>query len=84
MSITLGKSSIHRLDRGKGNQYIVVQALTGLPVFYESALLVNGGDPKNREHWVQILTSISEISSTDHNCNQTTDNNSIRNPGQTL
>jgi hypothetical protein len=28
-------------------------------------------DPKKREHWVQIITTIPEISSTDHNRNQT-------------
>jgi len=35
--------------------------------------LVNEGDPKNRAHWVLILTTIPEISSTDHRHNQTTD-----------
>jgi len=35
--------------------------------------LINEVDPKNREHWVQIITTIPEISSTDHNDNQTTD-----------
>jgi hypothetical protein len=34
---------------------------------------MNEGDPKNREHWVQIITTIPEISSTDHSRNQTTD-----------
>jgi hypothetical protein len=34
---------------------------------------MNEGDPKNREHWVQIITTIPEISSTDHSHNQTTD-----------
>jgi hypothetical protein len=34
---------------------------------------MNEGDPKNREHWVQIITTTSEISSTDHSRNQTTD-----------
>jgi hypothetical protein len=34
---------------------------------------MNEGDPKNREHWVQIITAIPEISSTDHSRNQTTD-----------
>jgi len=44
-----------------------------LPVFFESASLMNEGDPKSREHWVQIITTIPEISSTDHSRNQTTD-----------
>jgi len=34
---------------------------------------MNEGDPKSREHWVQIITTIPEISSTDHSRNQTTD-----------
>jgi hypothetical protein len=34
---------------------------------------MNEGDPKNREHWVQIITTIPEISSTNHSRNQTTD-----------
>jgi len=34
---------------------------------------MNEGDPENREHWVQIITTIPEISSIDHNRNQTTD-----------
>jgi hypothetical protein len=34
---------------------------------------MNDGDPKNREGWVQTITNIPEISSTDHNQNQTTD-----------
>jgi hypothetical protein len=34
---------------------------------------MNEGDPKNREHWVQIITTIPEISSTDHSHSQTTD-----------
>ena len=34
---------------------------------------MNEGDPKNREQWVQIITSIPEISSTDHSHNRTTD-----------
>jgi hypothetical protein len=34
---------------------------------------MNDGDPKNREGWVQIISTIPEISSTDHNHNQTTD-----------
>jgi hypothetical protein len=34
---------------------------------------MNEGDPKNREHWVQIITTIPEISSTDHSRNRTTD-----------
>jgi len=51
----------------------VVLVLTGLPVFFESTSLINEGDPKNREHWVQIISTIPEISSIDHNRNQTTD-----------
>jgi len=35
--------------------------------------LVNEGDPKNREHRALILTTIPEISSTDHSHSQTTD-----------
>jgi len=27
---------------------------------------MNEGDPKNREYWFQIITTIPEISSTDH------------------
>jgi hypothetical protein len=38
-----------------------------------SGSLINEVDPKNRLHWVQIITTIPEISSTDHSCNQTTD-----------
>jgi len=34
---------------------------------------MNEGDPKNREYWFQIITTIPEISSTDHSRNQTTD-----------
>ena len=34
---------------------------------------MNEGDPKNREHWVQIITTIPEISSTDQSRNRTTD-----------
>jgi hypothetical protein len=34
---------------------------------------MNEGDPKNREHWVQIITTIPEISSVDHSRNQTLD-----------
>ncbi len=34
---------------------------------------MNEGDPKNREHWVQIITTTPEISSTDHSRNRTTD-----------
>jgi hypothetical protein len=34
---------------------------------------MNEGDPKNREQWVQNITPISEISSTDHSRNRTTD-----------
>jgi hypothetical protein len=34
---------------------------------------MNEGDPKDREYWVQIITTIPEISSTDHSRNQTTD-----------
>jgi len=34
---------------------------------------MNEGGPKNREHWVQIIITIPEISSTDHSRNQTTD-----------
>jgi len=69
----LDKASFFRLDWGRRNQYIVVWILTGLPVFFESASLMNEGDPKDREYWVQIITTIPEISSTDHSRNQTTD-----------
>jgi len=69
----LDKSSFFRLDWGRRNQYIVVWILTGLPVFFESASLMNEGDPKSREHWVQIITTIPEISSTDHSRNQSFD-----------
>jgi hypothetical protein len=41
--------------------------------FCEPALLMNDGDPENREYWVQIITTIPEISSIDHSRNQTTD-----------
>ena len=41
--------------------------------FFESTSLMNEGDPKDREYWVQIITTIPEISSTDHSRNQTTD-----------
>jgi len=34
---------------------------------------MNEGDPENSEHWVQIITTIPEISSTDHSRNQNTD-----------
>ena len=34
---------------------------------------MNEGDSKDREHWVQIITTIPEISYTDHSRNQTTD-----------
>jgi len=34
---------------------------------------MNDGDPANREYWVQIITTIPEISSIDHSRNQTTD-----------
>jgi len=34
---------------------------------------MNEGDPKNREHRFQIITTIPEISSTDHSRSQTTD-----------
>jgi hypothetical protein len=34
---------------------------------------MNDGDPENREYWIQIITTIPEISSTDHSSNQTTD-----------
>ena len=34
---------------------------------------MNEGDPENREHWVQIITTIHEILSTDHSFNLTTD-----------
>ena len=65
--------SFFRLDWGRRNQYIVVWVLTGLPVFFESTSLMNEGDPKDREYWVQIITTISEISSTDNSRNRTTD-----------
>jgi hypothetical protein len=38
---------------------------------------MNEGDPENHEHWVQIITTIPEISSTDSSCNQTTDKRMI-------
>ena len=41
--------------------------------FFASASLMNEGNPKNREYWVQIITTIPEILSTDHSHNQTTD-----------
>jgi hypothetical protein len=47
--------------------------LTGVPVFYTSASPMNEGDPENREHWVQAITTIPEISSTDRSRNQTFD-----------
>jgi len=34
---------------------------------------MNEGDPENSEHWVQIITTIPEISSTDQSRNRTTD-----------
>jgi len=34
---------------------------------------MNEGVPENREHWVQIINTIPEISSADHSRNQTTD-----------
>jgi hypothetical protein len=34
---------------------------------------MNEGDPKNREHWVQIITTIPEISSTNHSLTQSFD-----------
>jgi len=34
---------------------------------------MNEGNPKNREYWVQIITTIPEISSTDQSRNRTTD-----------
>ena len=34
---------------------------------------MNEGDPENREHWVQIITTIPEILSKDHSFNLTTD-----------
>jgi hypothetical protein len=39
---------------------------------------MNKGDSANREHWVQIITTIPEISSIDHSRNQTTDKKNIR------
>jgi hypothetical protein len=40
---------------------------------------MNKGDSANREHWVQIITTIPEISSIDHSRNQTTDKRIIPN-----
>jgi hypothetical protein len=34
---------------------------------------MNEGVPINLEHWVQIISTIPEITSTDHSRNQTTD-----------
>ena len=51
----------------------MVLVLNGQPVFVMPTSLMNEGDPKNREHWVQIITTIPEISSTNHSRNQTTD-----------
>jgi hypothetical protein len=34
---------------------------------------MNERNPKNREYWIQIITTIPEISSSDHSSNQTTD-----------
>ena len=41
--------------------------------FFDSTWSMNKGIPIDLEHWVQIITTIPEISSTDHSCNQTTD-----------
>ena len=41
-----------------------------IPAFYGEKW---EGDTANREHWVQIITTIPEISSIDHSRSQTTD-----------
>jgi hypothetical protein len=62
----------------------VVLVSTGLPVFCEPVLLMNEGNPANRERWVQIITTIPEISSIDHSRTQTYDKNIIRISRQAL
>ena len=41
--------------------------------FFSLPRCMNEGDPKNREHWVQIINTTPIISSTDHSPSQTTD-----------
>jgi hypothetical protein len=44
---------------------------------------MNEGDPKNREHWIQIFTTTPEILSTDHSPKQTTDKRIVSKKNQT-
>jgi hypothetical protein len=73
MSITPGYIFIFKAGLRKETSTYCGLSLNWLAGFCEPALLINEGDPKNREHWVQIITTIPEISSTDHSLPQSFD-----------
>jgi len=73
MSITSGQFFIFKAGLRQEKSTYCGLGFNRFAGYYESASLMNEGDPKNREHWVQIITTIPEISSTDHSRNRTTD-----------
>ena len=73
MSITLGQDHIVQLGLKQEESICCGMRFNRFPVFFESAFLMNEGDPASSEHGVQIISTIPEISSTDHSRNQTTD-----------
>ena len=66
MSITPGFIFIFKAGLRKEKSTYCGIGSNWLAGFCEPALLMNEGDPENREHCVQIITTIPEISSIDH------------------
>ncbi|MBW1609267.1 MAG: hypothetical protein JRF45_15780 [Deltaproteobacteria bacterium] len=73
MSITPGYIFIFKAGLKKEKSTYCGFSFNRFAGFCEPASLMNEGDSKDREYWVQIITTIPEISSTDHSRNQTTD-----------
>jgi len=73
MSISPGQILIFQAGLKRGKSTYCDLSFNRFAGCFESASLMNEGDPKNCEHWVQIITTIPEISSTYHSHNRTTD-----------
>ena len=66
MSITPGYIFIFKSGMRNEKSTYCGMSFNRFSGFFESASLMNEGVPINLEYWVQILTAIAELSSTDH------------------
>jgi len=73
MSITLGEDHIVQLRLRQEESICCGMRINRFTGFFYSTWSMNEGSHINLGHWIPIITTIPEISYTDHSCSRTTD-----------